>query len=152
LQNMPRCAPRGPVPDGYVCKACDVKGHWIQACPFRVKKNIAATSEKRLAEEAPEEEFVIKKGNADGLTKPPKKLKIKESRFREPSAEDIAKAKAMMPIINPKDAPMCNCGAPAGCRKLRKKESPAYGKMFWWCAKRRDDATRCNFVKKADVI
>ena len=149
---MPRRPPPGPVPDGYVCKACDERGHWIQACPFRKKKDSTTSSSKRPAEEVTDGEFVIKKAKVDGPLKPPKKLKIKDIRFREPTADDIAKAKAMMPIINPKDAPSCDCGAPAGCRKLRKKESPAYGKMFWWCAKAKDDATRCKFVKKADVI
>ncbi len=30
-----------PPPDGFVCKVCNIPGHWIQQCPEVIKKKIA---------------------------------------------------------------------------------------------------------------
>ena len=40
-------------------------------------------------------------------------------KFREPTADDIKKAKEIMPVINPKNIPNCACGERASVRKCR---------------------------------
>lgn len=139
---MPRRAPKGPIPDGYVCKACSKPGHWVLDCPLRVKKTKTDhTRDGDEVEKEDEDSFKIKK---------PKVMTI--SKFREPSAGDIARAKEIMPVINPSKAPLCHCGDKASARKCRKEGSDAFGLMFWWCAKKKTDEGRCRFSKKANVI
>jgi len=158
---MPRRGPQKAVPEGYVCKACNKPGHWVFDCSKRQKKRPLDEPKKAPESEAASDDdtFKIKKPiTAENFSKKkiaklaaptaPGLVKL----FREPTAEDIRKAKEIMPIINPKAAPKCNCGEPARARKNKKKESPAFGHMFWWCPKAKDDETRCQFVRKADVI
>ena len=59
----------------------------------------------------------------------------KGTKQREPSAADIAKAQAQMPIIKLSQAPECHCGEKARARKNRDQKSPWFGLMVWWCAK-----------------
>ena len=180
---MPRRGPQKPPPEGYVCRACNEPGHWVQDCTKRTKKRkakndapaAAARSKKEGSDEEEDEPtFKIKKpaagtavasyGRSAGTFKlPPSaaspvspidkyKPSPDPSKQRNPTKEDIAKAKEMMPIINPSKAPKCLCGEKARCKKMKKKGSPAFGQMFWWCPKAKGDDTRCKFVQKADVI
>jgi hypothetical protein len=132
-QKMVRKAPAKPVPDGYVCKACNEKGHWVFDCKFKVKKR------KVIEDDADEKQEV-------------KKITIESSKFRQPTAIDIKRAQEIMPVIRQSEAPKCSCGEIARARKNRKQGSTGYGLMFWWCAKSKDDETRCNFAKVANVI
>lgn len=127
---MPRGGPPKDIPDGYVCKACSKPGHWVYDCALKSK------GVKRQRNEKP---ATLLKKNID-------------PKFREPTLEDIARAKEIMPVIKPSQAPNCLCGLKSSARKCRKKDSQAFGLMFWWCSKQKDDETRCTFSKRADVI
>lgn len=126
-------------------------------CALRQKKRANEEVEKpKEGDEDDEDTFKIKSGGEGGGGKKPKKLRIPKaasvSAFREPTAEDIKKAKDMMPVIRPSEAPLCQCGIKTNARKNRKEGSPGFGMMFWWCGKGKHDETRCNFSRKADII
>lgn len=131
---MPRNKrPPKEVPDGYVCKACNEKGHWVYDCTFKVKK-------RKVIEEDNTPPNEVKKITIDG------------DKQREPSRIDIIQAQEIMPVIRVSETPKCDCGESARARKCRKKDSTGYGLMFWWCAKSKNDETRCQFAKIANVI
>mmetsp|Transcript_21858 Transcript_21858/g.28545 ORF Transcript_21858/g.28545 Transcript_21858/m.28545 type:complete len:135 (-) Transcript_21858:35-439(-) len=132
---MPRNnRPTKEVPEGYVCKACNEKGHWVFDCKFKVKKRKV----DMVKDETPSSKV--------------EKITINSDKQRVPSRQDIIRAQEIMPVIRVSEAPTCICGDKARARKCRNKESTGYGLMFWWCAKSRNDETRCNFAKIANVI
>ena len=93
--------------NGYVCKACDQPGHWVYDCPRKRKNKRSKTSGHTLDDE-------------------------QRAKHRDPTAEDIAKAQAAMPVIRMADAPKCRCGLRSAPRKNRAQGSPGHGLMFWW--------------------
>ena len=133
-------------PDGYVCRLCSVpgkywlwqicasnrvtiqllpcefKGHWIQVCPTKKTGS--------------------KKKKSDHIAVPGK----------DPSAEDIEKARALQKIPPPK----CFCGLPSRLNKVKKskeggEKSRAIGKYFFFCSKARSDETQCRFARPVDL-
>ena len=119
------------VPDGYLCKLCSTPGHWQYECSLFVKKK------KQKVAKGPRAD-----GGADGQQ-------------RHPTAEDIAAANAAMPVIDLKAAPTCKCGLKCTARKNKKKENKkkgGYGEMFWWCPKKPNDETKCDFVTSVNFV
>lgn len=98
------------VPDGYVCKACSKPGHWVYDCAMKKKSK----KRKRV-------------GDGTAMLDADQRAK-----HRDPTAEDIAKAQADMPVIRMSEAPLCQCGLKAAPRKNRAPGSPGFGMMFWW--------------------
>ena len=50
---------------------------------------------------------------------------------------------------------MCKCGLKCNARKNKKKENKkkgGYGEMFWWCPKKPDDETKCDFVTSVNFV
>jgi hypothetical protein len=116
--------------EGYVCKLCGVPGHWMEQCslpqPKKKRKN------KRN-----------KNKDTDGST----------HEYRpgvDPSPKDIEKAKKMQQI----KPPMCDCGIPSRVKKVKRSKvtanSRANGSYFFFCAKKKEDATKCNFAQPVE--
>jgi hypothetical protein len=110
-------------PEGYVCKLCSVPGHWIQQC----------------SEEGPPTNKSEKK-----------KRKSSEHEYQpgvDPSPQDIERAKNMQQLKPPE----CDCGTPSRLKKVKRskvaEKSRANGSYFFFCAKKRGDETKCNFVQ-----
>jgi hypothetical protein len=137
LKRAKAAQKKGPPPADYVCAACKTAGHWVYDCPDKVR-NLA--KKKRRQE-----------GGGDQEKKKPKAA-VDNPKQREPTAEDIAKAQAAMPIIKPSQAPLCHCGKRAHARKNRDKNSPWFGLMVWWCAKDRKDESNCGYARRAHVM
>lgn len=108
-------------PKGYICNLCSVPGHWIQQCPEKPKQR------KRKKKTA--HEYVA------GV---------------DPSPKDIQNAKQMQQLKPPK----CDCGAPSRLKKVKRSKvmdsSRANGSYFFFCAKQRDDTTKCNFARPVE--
>jgi len=131
-----------PVPDGYVCAACGVPGHWVFDCKQYKQKKRCAKKKKAVAPDADSDAGAGSDGeDEDGASKC---VPV----FREPSADDIARARAAMPVIRQSEAPLCKCGERTRARKNRKEGSPGVGMMFWWCAKDKWDRSNCRFSEK----
>jgi len=107
-------------PDGYICNLCGVSGHWIQQCTQKPKKR----KRKKTAHEY-----------VPGV---------------DPSPKDIEKAKQMQQLVPPK----CDCGIPSRLKKVKRsrvsENSRANGSYFFFCAKRKDDSTKCKFVRPVE--
>lgn len=112
---------------GYVCKICSKAGHWIQQCPDKKKK---------------------KKSSANNHVPVP---------GVDPSTADIDEARAMQKI----KPPLCDCGIISRLSKVKQSKkksklesdeqpSRAVGKYFFFCAKARDDDTKCRFAQLAE--
>ena len=112
-------------PDGYVCRLCNIAGHWIQVCPTK------KTGEKKRKRKQTDHVFVPGK---------------------DPSPEDIAEAKKMQEIPPPKC--FCGITSRLNKVKRSKaggENSRALGKYFFFCSKKRDDETQCRFARPADL-
>ena len=109
-------------PEGYVCKVCGVPGHWIQQCSQKTK------SKKRKSSEQNHE-------YREGV---------------DPSPKDIEHAKKMQQIT----PPPCDCGDRSRLKKVKRsnvtENSRAVGSYFFFCAKKKDDPTKCNFAKPVE--
>ena len=128
-------------PDGYVCKLCQIKGHWIQQCPKRKKKN----SKKKNSGHVP----------IPGV---------------DPSPDDIEKAKALQKLKPPvcfcrlpsrlKKVKRSFAAAAAdnnnGATNKHSYAEPDYessraiGKYFFFCSKKRDDPSKCRFARPVE--
>ena len=86
-------------PDGYTCKLCQVKGHWIQQCPEKKKSS-----------------------NNPKKSKPKKNPNHIHRPGIDPSKEDIEKAKALQKL----KPPMCFCRIPSRLKKV-KRSFATYG-------------------------
>mmetsp|Transcript_5752 Transcript_5752/g.13369 ORF Transcript_5752/g.13369 Transcript_5752/m.13369 type:complete len:281 (-) Transcript_5752:165-1007(-) len=82
-------------PDGYVCKLCQTKGHWIQRCPEKKKNKHKNRSNK----------------NPNHVYRP----------GIDPSKEDIEKARALQKI----EPPPCFCGIPSRLKKVKRSFAAA---------------------------
>ena len=115
-------------PDGYVCNLCGVAGHWIQQCSQR---DIADAKRKQKRKATSNHEY------RPGI---------------DPSPQDIEKAK-MMQQLKP---PMCDCGIPSRVKKVKRSKvtehSRANGSYFFFCSKKKDDATKCNFAQPVEEL
>ena len=110
--------------EGYICKHCGQGGHWIQQCPQAPKR------QKK------------KKKNPNHTHIP----------GIDPSPQDVALARQLQQLV----PPLCNCGQPGRLKKVKRSKyagptSTAIGKYFFFCAKARDDTTKCRFAKLVDV-
>ncbi|CAB9498291.1 expressed unknown protein [Seminavis robusta] len=110
-------------PDGYVCNLCKITGHWIQQCPTRKQHN-----------------------------KRKRKTTTTHQPGVEPSPKDIERAKKMQAI----PSPPCDCGETSRLKKVKRshvtEHSRAVGSWFFFCAKKKDDATKCNFAKPVEEV
>ena len=87
------------------------------------------------------------------MTQKPKKKKQKRNHEPvegvDPSPKDIDDAKAMQAIKPPK----CFCGISSRIKKVKKsnvkEDSRANGNYFFFCAKRKDDPTKCKLARPA---
>ena len=111
-------------PEGYVCNLCGVAGHWIQQCDQK-KKNKNKKKRKSTTDHGSHE-------YQPGV---------------DPSPKDIERAKKMQQI----EPPMCDCGIKSRLKKVKKshvtEHSRAVGTYFFFCSKKRDDNTKCQFAK-----
>eukprot|EP00529_Nitzschia_sp_RCC80_P035678 CAMPEP_0113504810 /NCGR_PEP_ID=MMETSP0014_2-20120614/34933_1 /TAXON_ID=2857 /ORGANISM="Nitzschia sp." /LENGTH=173 /DNA_ID=CAMNT_0000399983 /DNA_START=18 /DNA_END=539 /DNA_ORIENTATION=- /assembly_acc=CAM_ASM_000159 len=116
-------------PDGYVCNLCRVAGHWIQQCDEKKKKN--KNKKKRKSSTGDQHEHEYQPGV-------------------DPSPKDIELARKMQQI----PPPMCDCGIKSRLKKVKKsnvtENSRAVGSYFFFCNKKKDDTTKCNFAKPVD--
>lgn len=120
-------------PDGYVCNLCGVAGHWIQQCS---QKEDATTAEKKSH-----------RGK--------KRKQQHGHEYREgidPSPKDIEEAKKMQQL----EPPLCDCGKKSRVKKVKRSKvsesSRAVGAYFFFCAKKKDDPSKCNFVKPVEEM
>ena len=117
-------------PEGYVCNLCNIQGHWIQQCPSRDKpeNNRSTRSNKK------------RKTNTQHEHEPGK----------DPSPKDIEQAKKLQAI----KPPLCDCGVPSRLKKVKRSHvtegSRANGKYFFFCIKKKNDPTKCNFAQPVD--
>ena len=104
-------------PEGYVCNLCGVSGHWIQQCSQKPKKRKRTKTSHQ---------------HVPGV---------------DPSTKDIEKARQMQQLV----PPMCDCGQPSRLKKVKRsrvsENSRANGAYFFFCAKKRDDSTKCTFAR-----
>eukprot|EP00978_Attheya_sp_CCMP212_P021153 scaffold61419_cov47-Attheya_sp.AAC.1 len=112
-------------PDTYMCSLCGVAGHWIQQCP---QKTGSRKKKKKPSNHVP----------VAGV---------------DPSAEDIDRARELQKI----KAPNCFCpgGQASRLKKVKKstqggEHSRAIGKYFFFCAKQKDDSTKCRFARPVE--
>jgi hypothetical protein len=124
---------KGPPPLDYRCAACSEKGHWVFDCSQRVRK--LSKKKKREAD-----------AESGGEKRP--KINFDNPKQRVPSAEDVARAQAAMPIIKLSQSPECHCGKVASARKNKDPKSPWFGLMVWWCPKKKEDATNCRYARR----
>ena len=110
-------------PDGYVCRLCSVKGHWIQVCPTK------KTGKRKR--------------------KPKHHTPVPG---KDPSPEDIAEAQKMQAIHPPKCFCGVTSRLNKVKRsKAGGESSRALGKYFFFCSKKRDDETQCRFARPAEL-
>lgn len=115
-------------PEGYVCNLCNEPGHWIFKCSQRSK---TATNKKR------------KKNNPNH----------EYQQGVDPSDTDIEQAKKMQQL----KPPPCDCGIPSRVKKVKRSKvapenSRAIGSYFFFCTKKKDDATKCNFAQPVEEL
>jgi Zinc knuckle len=108
-------------PEGYVCNLCGIAGHWIQQCPTKEERN--------------------------------NKKRPKQHEYRpgvDPSEKDIEQAKRLQAI----KPPPCDCGIASRLKKVKRSHvtegSRANGRYFFFCAKKKNDATKCNFAQPVE--
>lgn len=113
-------------PEGYVCNLCKVPGHWIQQCDQK-----------------------------DTRKKNKKRKKSSHHEYQEgvdPSPKDIDRAREMQKI----KPPQCDCGITSRLKKVKRshatENSRANGSYFFFCSKKKDDSTKCNFAKPVDDL
>ncbi|KAL3904084.1 MAG: hypothetical protein SGILL_010204 [Bacillariaceae sp.] len=113
-------------PDGYICKLCGVSGHWIQQCSQK-KKN------KKKRKSSTDHHHEYKEGV-------------------DPSPKDIEQAKKMQQI----PPPLCDCGAKSRLKKVKRshvtENSRAVGSYFFFCAKKKEDPTKCKFAQPVHEV
>jgi exopolysaccharide biosynthesis protein len=111
-------------PDGYVCNLCGVSRHWIQQCSQKktTKKRKSSSSEHKYQE---------------GV---------------DPSPKDIEQAKKMQQLT----PPPCDCGVKSRLKKVKRshvtENSRAVGSYFFFCAKKKDDPTKCKFAQPVEEV
>jgi Zinc knuckle len=110
-------------PEGYVCNLCSIKGHWIQQCPTKEETHNKKRKKKAEHEYRP------------GV---------------DPSTNDIERAKRLQSI----KPPHCDCGITSRLKKVKRSNvsegSRANGRYFFFCAKKKSDATKCNFAQPVE--
>lgn len=162
---MPRKGPPKPVPEGYVCRACDKPGHWVFDCALKTKKKskkkratVDGAAHTSCEDGTKSDDKKTLDPSDDNYIPPLKRPKSglsavanNDPKFRCPTEEDVLLAQQNMPVIRMSTAPLCECGKKARPRKCRKQGSSGFGLMFWWCSKARTDETRCRFVKKFEA-
>ena len=115
-------------PDGYVCKNCSIAGHWIQQCPQKKKSKKRKSSDSN---QQPQHEYV------PGV---------------DPSAKDIDRAREMQKL----KPPPCDCGIPSRVKKVKRSRvtegSRAIGAYFFFCTKKKEDVTKCNFAQPVEDL
>lgn len=79
-------------PDGYVCKLCDVAGHWIQQCPKKQKKKRKPSTHVPIPGQDPSPEDIARARALQKMTPPPcqcgitsRLKKVKRSKFNDQS-------------------------------------------------------------------
>lgn len=114
--------------DGYVCKLCNIPGHWIQQCPNEPQEKHHRRKNKKKKKANHHHEY------QEGI---------------DPSPQDIALAKKMQQLT----PPLCTCGQPSRIKKVKKSNinpnSRANGSYFFFCSKKKHDPTKCSFVQLA---
>jgi Zinc knuckle len=118
-----------PPPEGYVCNLCNEPGHWIFKCSQRSNNNNSSKKRKK------------------------KNLNHEYQQGFDPSEKDIEQAKKMQQI----KPPPCDCDIPSRLKKVkRSKVSPensrAIGSYFFFCNKKKDDPTKCNFAQPVEEL
>ena len=119
---------------------------------------VAANSENKRKTSDPPAGYVCSLCHVQGhwiQQCPQKPKKKKQKRNHEPvegvdpSPKDIDDAKAMQAIKPPK----CFCGISSRIKKVKKsnvkEDSRANGNYFFFCAKRKDDPTKCKLARPA---
>ena len=119
---------------------------------------VAANSESKRKTSDPPAGYVCSLCHVQGhwiQQCPQKPKKKKQKRNHEPvegvdpSPKDIDDAKAMQAIKPPK----CFCGISSRIKKVKKtnvkEDSRANGNYFFFCAKRKDDPTKCKLARPA---
>jgi hypothetical protein len=122
-----------PPPAGYVCNLCKEPGHWIFKCSQRSKTGTTTTTSNnnnKKRKKNPNHEY------QQGI---------------DPSEKDIEQAKKMQQI----KPPPCDCGIPSRIKKVKRSKvnpenSRAVGAYFFFCTKKRDDPTKCNFAQPVE--
>eukprot|EP00617_Octactis_speculum_P017424 CAMPEP_0185772978 /NCGR_PEP_ID=MMETSP1174-20130828/72080_1 /TAXON_ID=35687 /ORGANISM="Dictyocha speculum, Strain CCMP1381" /LENGTH=192 /DNA_ID=CAMNT_0028459497 /DNA_START=119 /DNA_END=698 /DNA_ORIENTATION=+ len=110
---MPRKGPPKPVPEGYVCRACDKPGHWVFDCALKTKKK----SKKKRAtvdgavhtsceDDTKSDDKKTLDPSDDNYIPPLKRPKSglsavtnNDPKFRCPTEEDVRLAQQNMPVI-----------------------------------------------------
>jgi len=115
-------------PEGYVCNLCGAAGHWIQQCSQRDKIN---KKKRKPSGQSQQHEY------RPGV---------------DPSPKDIEDAQKMQAL----EPPMCDCGIPSRVKKVKRSKktenSRAVGAYFFFCTKKKDDATKCNFAQPVEEL
>jgi Zinc knuckle len=129
-------------PPGYICNLCKEPGHWIYKCSQRGKTTQTAAASSATSTSKNKKR---KKNNPHHEYQP----------GVDPSEQDIEEAKKMQQI----KPPPCDCGIPSRVKKVKrskvapeKNSSRAIGAYFFFCSKKRDDATKCNFAQPVEEL
>jgi len=110
-------------PDGYVCRLCNIPGHWIQVCPTK------KTGAKR-------------RRKSDHVPVPGK----------DPSPEDIEYARKLQEIPPPKCfCGLPSRLNKVKQSKAGGDKSRAIGKYFFFCSKKRDDDAQCRYARPMEM-
>ena len=127
-------------PDGYTCKLCGVAGHWIQQCDLKTKQK----KRKRNLD-----------GNINTIGGNDNGSHQEHHEYRpgvDTSPKDIERAKEMQKL----KPPNCDCGIPSRVKKVKRSHvtegSRAIGSYFFFCVKKKDDSTKCNFAQPINEL
>ena len=146
--------------EGYVCKLCGIPGHWIQQCTNKPQEKRSKRSKKKKNKRKRNSEEEGEGGDEEGeestsyndTTTTTTTLKSNYRPGIDPSPKDIQEAKDMQKI----KPPNCDCGIPGRLKKVKKSKvsegSRANGVYFFFCSKKKDDSTKCNFVVPVNEI
>ena len=143
--------------EGYVCKLCGKPGHWIQQCSLKRKKNKKKRkkpSSNNEGDNSKSNNHTYFRNDEDEDEGQQREQEHEQHEYRpgiDPSPKDIERAKEMQKIKPPK----CHCDITSRLKKVKKSKvkegSRANGQYFFFCSKKKDDPTKCNFAKPVNA-
>ncbi|VEU40264.1 unnamed protein product [Pseudo-nitzschia multistriata] len=140
-------------PDGYVCKLCHTKGHWIQQCPEKPKHK---TKKKKNPNHVyrpgidPSKEDIERARALQKLTPPMCFCRVRSRLKKVKRSFANSNAGSSSSKNNNTDDYYDNGNASHSYREPDYERSRAIGNYFFFCSKPRGDPTQCRFARPVE--